>query len=408
MGLHRTTFRLLFGVFFAFCVSPALATADTFLVAPFENGVRTADLDWVGESFAEALTESLQFNGRTAVARDERVAALERLGLRANGPLTHATWLRLGEEVGADWLVLGRFELDSGHLRGRAQVLDLAGLSLFPPVEDADAFEHLLDVQTRLAWKVLRQLDPHFPLSLSSFQQRRPQVSISAFESYVRGLLAPEREQQLRYFLQAARLEPRYAAPAFRLAMLYYMDGDYASAGRWFTQAAGDPRFATEAGFYASLSYFFAGDLARAAQALALVTERAPSAEVWNNLGVIASRRGDAAAESYFARALQAEPTNADIHFNLGLHYLRRGEWELALRALQRALQINPRDTDAHFLRSQALRSLGRLEEAESARQQAIGDNPALALSLERRRLELDRLQMELRRHELARESRPQ
>lgn len=373
------------------------ASAETFLVVPFANGAGASDLDWVGESFAEALAENLQADGRAAVPREERLAALERLGLPAAGPLTHASLLRLGEEVGADWVVLGHYEIAAGRIRSRAQLLDLGGLSLGAPIEDQDAFERLLEVQSRLAWNLLRQLDPRFPLSLVSFQQRRPAVSVSAFESYVRGLLAADREQQLRYFLQAARLEPAYAPPAFRLAMLYYLDGDYTAATRWFGQASVDPRLGPEAGFYLGLCYFAAGELPRAAEALLKVSARAPSAGLWNNLGVIASRQNDAAAETYFSRALQADPQEARTHFNLGLHYLRRSEWELALRSLQRALALEPRDTEAHYVRAHALRQLGRLEEAERAQQQAVGDNPALALSLDRRLFELDRLQMEFR-----------
>jgi Flp pilus assembly protein TadD/TolB-like protein len=373
----------------------APAAAETFLVVPFENGAAAADLEWVGESFAEWLAESLQANGRTAVPREERLAALERLGLPASGALTHASALRLGEEVGADWVVFGHYEVSSGHIRSRAQLLDLGALALSASVEDQDAFEHLIAVQSRLAWKLLRQLDPRFPLSLVSFQQQRPAISVSAFESYIRGLLAGEREQQLRYFLQAARLEPAYAPPAFRLAMLYYLDADYANATRWFGQASVDSRLGPEAGFYLSLCYFASGDLAHAAEALLRVASRAPSAGLWNNLGVIASRQQDGFAETYFSRALQLDPQDARIHFNLGLHYVRRGDWELALRSLQRALALDPRDTEAHYLRAHVLRQLGRLEEAERAQQQAIGDNPALALSLERRLLELDRLQME-------------
>jgi tetratricopeptide (TPR) repeat protein len=373
----------------------APVSAETFLVVPFANGAEAPDLEWVGESFAESLTESLQAEGRTAVAREERLAALERLGLPAYGPLTRASILRLGEEVGADWVVLGHYEVAAGKIRSRAQLLDLSGLTLGASVEDQDAFDRLLEVQSRLAWRILRQRDPRFPLSQMSFQQQHPAISVSAFESYIRGLLAPEREQQLRYFLQAARLEPGFAPPAFRLAMLYYLDGDYAAAARWFDQASADRRLGPEAGFYLSLSYFATGDLPRAAEALLKISSRVPSAGLWNNLGVIASRQKDGFAEAYFSRALQAGPQDARIHFNLGLHYVRRGEWELALRSLQRALTLSPGDTEAEYVRAHVLRQLGRLEEAERARQQAIGDNPALALSLDRRLLELDRLEME-------------
>ena len=106
------------------------AAAQTFLVVPFENGSRESDLNWVGESFAESLAESLETNGHTALGREERLAALERLGLPPNGPLTRASALRLGEEAGADWVVLGRYEIESERLRacqGR-EIQEHAGL----------------------------------------------------------------------------------------------------------------------------------------------------------------------------------------------------------------------------------------------------------------------------------------
>lgn len=397
--------RCWLALLFAFGACAAPLAADTLLVVPFENASRNSDLDWVCESYVEALSENLQADGRTAISREERLAALEHLGLPAYGPLSHASVLRLGEEVGADWVVVGRFMVETGQLRTQAVVFDLSAPSLSEPIDDVDAFEHLLDAQARLAWRVLRQRDPVFPLSLVSFQQRRPRIPISAFESYVRGLMSPDRDQQLRYFLQAARLEPSYAPPAFRLAMLYYADGDYTSAVRWFRQAGADPRLGAEAGFYLGLSYFASNDLPKAAESLQAAAERSPSAAVWNNLGVVTSRQDQPAAETFFARALQLDPNDAGVHFNLGLHYVRRGEWELALRALDRCLAANPRDTEAHFLRSYTLRHLGRLEEAERARHQAIGDNPALALTLERRRFELDRLRTEFRPRELSREA---
>jgi TolB-like protein len=165
--------RCWLALLFAFGASAAPLAADTFLVVPFENASRNSDLDWVCESYVEALSENLQADGRTAISREERLAALEHLGLPVYGPLSHASVLRLGEEVGADWVVVGRFMVETGQLRTQAVVFDLSAPALSEPIDDVDAFEHLLDAQARLAWRVLRQRDPVFPLSLVSFQQRR-------------------------------------------------------------------------------------------------------------------------------------------------------------------------------------------------------------------------------------------
>ncbi|MFQ5695631.1 MAG: tetratricopeptide repeat protein [Terriglobia bacterium] len=372
----------------------APAAADTILAIPFENKARTADLDWVGESFAEALTERLDGFGHLVVQREQRLAALERLGLPAGVPVTRASLLRLAEEAGADWLVWGRFEVDESRtLRARAQLLDLHNLATPPPLDVRGPFARLLEIQGQLAWEILRRLDPAFSLGSEAFQQRFPRWRVSAFESYVRGLLAFNREQQVRYFLQAARLEPDYAAPAFRLAQLYFEDQDYSTAARWFEKIPADDPLALDARFYQALSRFFAHDYAGAVSTLAPVAERIPVAPLWNNLGVFASRQGDEqAALHYFARARQDDPGDPDLHFNLALHHLRRQQWQPAADALEHCIRLNPDDTEGHFLHALALERLGRTQEAEAARLQAVGDNPALLLSLERRQLDLDRL----------------
>ncbi|MBI2955776.1 MAG: tetratricopeptide repeat protein [Acidobacteria bacterium] len=383
---------LLLALLLLLCAAPAVA-AESFLVVPFENLSGGADLDWVGESFAEALAANLSGPGVTVFTREERLAALEKLGLPPVGPLTRASLLRLGQELEADRVVIGRFEIEGGHLRAEARWLAVAALSLSRPVEQSGSLDQLLEVQAWLTWRLLRQLDSTFPWSFQDYRQRLPRLSVSAFENYVRGLLAMQREQQLRYFLQAAHLEPSYTLPAFHLAQLYFEDHDYAAARRWFEKIPdGDP-LALDAGFYLALCHFFTGEFARASETLAPLASQLPVKDVWNNLGVFASRQGDpAAALAHFHRALEEDPDDPDLYFNLGLHHLRHNQWEEAARALKRCLEIAPRDTEALFLRARALEQLGHEEDARRARLQAVGDNPALDLSLERRWLELDRL----------------
>jgi tetratricopeptide (TPR) repeat protein len=372
--------------------------AQTLLVTPFENGAGKAELDWVSESFSEALTTDLAGWGRTLRPREERLAALERLGLPPAGTLTRASLLRLAEELAADAVVFGRFEVDGGRLFVEARLLTLRDPSLSPPITVAGSFDKLLGVQDRLAWLLLRQLDPSFPLSLDAYEQRLPRLELSAFESYIRGLLAFDRQQQLRYLLQAAKLDPGYPAPALRLGHLYLEDSDHATATRWFAKVDPESPLGAEARFYLALCQFQTGELARARETLtALAESGAVNAAVWNNLGVAASRQGSEDAAGYYARALEQEPGAADVHFNLALDHARRQRWNDAAQELELVLERNPADTEAYFLRAQVLQALGRQDEARRARQQAVGDNPALDLALARRELNLDRLRESFR-----------
>ncbi|MFQ5776528.1 MAG: tetratricopeptide repeat protein [Terriglobia bacterium] len=372
----------------------APAAAETVLVLPFENESQVAGLEWVGESFAESLTERLAGEQRFSVTREERLAALQRLGLPATAPLSRAGALRLAEEVEADRVVLGEFNVADGQLLARAHLLDVRRLHLAADLDEEGPFEGLLSLQGRIAWRILRQLDSDFAATWEEFDRQFPLLPVSAFESYVRGRLALNPEQQKGYFLQATRIAPGYGAPAFRLAKIYFEDDDFATAARWFAKVPGDDSLGLDARFYLALCHFFQGDFAHSREILAPLAERLPVAPVWNNLGVFASReQAGAKAVEFFTRARQADPSNADLAFNLGLHYLRREQFGAAARALAEGVELNPGDTEGLFLYARALEQSGRTEDAARVRHQAVGDNPALDLSLEHRQLKLDRLE---------------
>ena len=367
--------------------------AETLLVVPFDNASGAAEFDWLGESFSEALAARLPGNGYQVIPREERLAALERLGLPPGAPLTRASLLRLGEEAGADWLVTGRFEVQGPDLRAQAELLQVCKLSLSPSLEQSGPLERLLDLQGELAWRLLRQLDPAFPLSRDAFLARSPPLHASAFESYVRGLLALNRQQQRRYFLQANRLEPDFAAPIFRLGLLYFEDMDYSTAARWLARVPAEDALSSEGRFFLSLCQFYLADYARAAETLAPLADRLPAAPLWNNLGIFASRRGDASAVGYFQRALQTDPALVEALFNLGLHHFRASQWHQAVPPLEGLVEIHPGDNQARALLLVAYERLGRTADAQRLRQE--GGEDLAVLDPERDPLDLDRLSLQ-------------
>lgn len=372
MASRRAPLRRLLGSLLVSLFVALPLAADTLLVVPFDNTNRAAELDWVGESFAEGLTAALLGNGHGLVTRDERLAALERMGLPFTAPLTRASFLRLGEEVGADWIVLGRFTVEDNTLRVGIQLLDVRKPALSPWIAEDGPFASLLVVQRQLAWRILYRLDHAFPVSLQDFQEKVPPLRVSAFESYIRGLLAMNREHQRHYFFQAYRLQPDYAPALFRLALLSFDEQDYAGAASWLDKIPATDSLAVEAGFYLSLCHYFQDDFAQAAQTLAPVAQRFPTASVWNNLGVFASHQGRADdAVDYFNRALADDPADADACFNLGLHHARRSDWPAAAGVLERCTALNPGDDEALMLYAHVLDQLGRSPEALALRRQA-------------------------------------
>ncbi|HYX68578.1 MAG TPA: tetratricopeptide repeat protein, partial [Terriglobales bacterium] len=109
------------------------------------------------------------------------------------------------------------------------------------------------------------------------------------------------------------------------------------------------------------------------------VASAIPLTEVYNNLGVVASRRQNPAqARQYFERALQADPNNPDYHFNLAVTLARAGDTAGAVRELRADLALHPEDREAQSL----------LEVTSAAGRAAPA--PAAKLPLERIQLTYD------------------
>ena len=91
----------------------SLARADTVLVLPFFNESTTQNIDWIGESIAETIRESLSAQGVLVLSREDRMEAYRRLSIRANAVLTHASVIKLGEALDASQVIYGHFEISA-------------------------------------------------------------------------------------------------------------------------------------------------------------------------------------------------------------------------------------------------------------------------------------------------------
>src|SRR5437762_4844983 len=91
-------------------VVPAFAQnppGDVVMVLPFENTSNRPEYNWVGESFADSLTELLNKPGLLVVSGDERSLAYQRVGLPETVIPSRATSIKLAREAKATMIVLG-------------------------------------------------------------------------------------------------------------------------------------------------------------------------------------------------------------------------------------------------------------------------------------------------------------
>ncbi len=348
---------------------PVAVQAATVLVVPFSNHSQSPNLDWIGESIAESVRDSLTSEGLLVLDRDDRLEGYRRLSLRPGAELTRASIIKLGVVLDASRVIYGSYEVlpadggtESGKrsLRITARVLDLKNLRQGPPFSEGGALEDLAPLEVHLGWQALASLRPKSAPSEQKFARARPPVRIDAVESYIRGLLATSPEQRHRFFTQAARLDEHYSQPCFQLGKIYWEKKDFKIAADWLERVApADPHY-LEAQFFLGLSRYSSGDFALAEQAFQLVSASVPLNEVFNDLGA-AQARGNhpAAAIASFQKALEGDSADPDYHFNLAYTLWRTGRFPEAVDSFREVVARNPNDAEATALLGRALRNDG-------------------------------------------------
>lgn len=317
------------------------------LVLPFENTSNTPGLEWIGEAFPEVLGQRMSSRSLYVVGRDDRLRAFDQAGLPAGIHASRATLYRIAEQMGVDYIVFGQYGFDGHTFTARAQLLDMQKLRLSSEVSEGGPLIELIDLQTALAWDLLRIIRPTFPVSHDAFKAAAPPIRLDAFENYIRGVVATDPDEKIRRFRAAVRAAPNYSAASLQLGKTYYAERDYEQAVAVLEKIPSGDSIAREANFYLGLAAYYHADFARSQSAFQLLSAQLPLTEVYNNLGVVAARRGDKRAIDYFQRVVQADPADADYRFNLAVSLFRAGDHSNAARQLHEALSLRPNDLEA-------------------------------------------------------------
>src|SRR5262245_6617937 len=122
------------------------ASQGIFLVFPFENDGANARLDWLGEGLEELTVQRLLASGQKVFTHAGRIAELDRYGLPANGQFSHATMLRIGADLDADFVVFGKFSSDGKALAIEAHVLRVSSTKLSEAVREAAKLDSLMEL----------------------------------------------------------------------------------------------------------------------------------------------------------------------------------------------------------------------------------------------------------------------
>lgn len=320
------------------------------LILPFENTSNVAGVDWIAESFPEVLSYRLSPSGLFIMSREDRLKALDRLGIPASAKPSRATLYQVAQQLDADYVLIGDYRIEGPTITVHSQLMDMERLRLSPEMAESGPLTSLIAIETAVAWNVLKTLSPADAGTKSDFAARFPARRLDVLENYVRGITAATEQEKIARFKEVVRLDPANSPAKLLLGESYYKSRDYEASASWLAQIPnGDPN-ANEAQFYLGLAAFYAGHMDKAESAFHALASRLPLTEVLNNLGVIAARRGEKNAREYFEKIVQTDPNEPDYRFNLAVELYLAGDGQGASRELRALLALYPDAEARSFL----------------------------------------------------------
>ncbi len=321
------------------------------LVLPFDNRSGQASLDWIGESFATTMNQRMRSAGFLTISRDDRVYALDHLGLPAGFKPSRATTIRIAQTLDAQFVLVGSYTVHDAQVTAQAQVLEVNQLRMSPPLDQTAPLQQLLDVENILAWRAARQMDPHFSVSQNTFIAVSSGLKLDAYESYIRGITAATDEERVRRLKTSLDISPANSEALLALGKTQYVDGSYDDASATLARVPSSDPLALEAGFYRGLARFNTAHYADAEAAFAAVANKLPLPEVVNNQGVaMARQRKDGVA--LLQRASAADPQDGEYHFNVAVSLRRSGQNARAKTEVDQAVKLRPNDPEARELQA--------------------------------------------------------
>ncbi len=395
-----------------FAAFAAAAQTDTVMVLPFENTTQKAEFNWVGESFADSLSDLLRVPSLNVISNEERKILQTRLRIPLTNLPSLATSLKLARESNSTILVSGKYNIipAQGDVaatinvtakivrvnEGRFMNEELPdGRRITRDISVNDALGNLQTIQGQVAYQILYQRDKSLAFSQNDLVTAATKVPGRAIEAYIKGLLTPTLDARENYFKNAMRLfsdatpEGIYSDAALELGHLFLNQRKFNESVDSFERVinahskcvdkaksesrapqCNDETFA-EASFYIGLIQWQKGNFESALATLRPLADDLKLTSVYNALGAIAvhasrsEKKNQAKAAALLneglgllKKAAESAPNDANIRFNYAATlFLSENSTEAAVQ-LRSAIAANPRDGDAYYLLAKTLEML--------------------------------------------------
>jgi Flp pilus assembly protein TadD len=348
------------------------AGAITYLVFPPENLSGSASLAWVGEALAFSISEQLRVPGIEVLSREDRLNFVEGADLPPNAALSRASMIHVAQSASADRLAMGSYVGSDENLQVSLRVLDVKSMKLGREIVIGGPSVALPEIENQLAWTLLVNAGVSNVISRERFRERTRAIPNEAYSYFVRSFSQSEPEEQAKLLTRAVELFPGFPEAQSRLGAYYYAQADCAKSIPHLELVVGSRANSLDDRFKLGTCYLKQGNLPEAIRSLAGILEFVKSPQVMNNLGVAYLRKGDytLAAESLI-EARNAAQTEATILMNLALVRYLQGDYAGARSILEEAARLDPKRGMAPFLLGSVWGKLGDPEKAGAAMAEA-------------------------------------
>jgi len=378
--------------------------ADTVMILPFENTSDKAEFNWVGESFADSLTDLMDSKEVRAtrlnvVSNQERKIIQQSLRIPLTILPSLATSLKLAKKSDATLLIAGKYNIEpakddvAAKLTVTVKIIRVnEGRFLSEEFPDGkrvtreivinDALANLQTIEGQLAFQILYQRDRALPFKGNDFVDLANKVPARAFEAYIKGLLSPEIiEAQTRenYFKNALRIYSEdektkggiYADAALELGHFYLNQRKSQDAIDYFSRIPPESSHYAEAAFYTGLVQWQQKNYEQALAVLRPLAEDLKLTSVYNTLGAIAveASRGEKKNKGksdalltegleLLKKASESAPDEPNARFNYGMALFLSGNYTEAVSQLKPVLVNNALDGESYYLLAKSSESL--------------------------------------------------
>jgi tetratricopeptide (TPR) repeat protein len=210
--------------------------------------------------------------------------------------------------------------------------------------------------------------------AIQKYAPARPEFYFELGEAYLK---AGKNQEAIRWYEQALRRQPSYAAAKKQLVVALFATGQVERAIQTLKNAAPDTIVLTNLGN----AYLRQGKTEQAKQALQRALRLDPDApEALNLLGLAQLQSGNPKeAETRFREAIRILPELAAAHNNLANVLTTAGDYRQAAYHFEKAIESDPADADAHHGYGLLLVLMRSYDKAAMELHEAVRLNPQSA-----------------------------